>query len=137
MASLSPSIPHVELPDFGREAPCIAHPEPYLRLGTATDEKDREREVKAAKASCRNCPAANACLLWALTNPQLTKFGVWAATTPRQRQRLRERLAKRLGPDWARLLQRKQHQAVRGTASTTPGRNYAASLTSAPARRAA
>ncbi|MFD6574567.1 hypothetical protein ACFWDV_29205, partial [Streptomyces diastaticus] len=57
------------------------------------------------------------CLRWALTNPtEVTRVGIWAATAPYERQRLRARLAKRLGPHWtdvlaARLQDRKDRAA--------------------------
>jgi WhiB family redox-sensing transcriptional regulator len=39
-------------------------------------------------------------LKWALANPHLTPTGVWAATTQRDRNRLRRNLRERLGDDW-------------------------------------
>ncbi|WP_398691773.1 hypothetical protein [Streptomyces atratus] len=40
------------------------------------------------------------CLKWVLANPDLTKTGVWAATTKRDRTQLRKQLVARLGEDW-------------------------------------
>ncbi|GGP90242.1 WhiB family transcriptional regulator [Streptomyces melanogenes] len=67
-----------------------------------TDEEPRGREKALAKAThaCSGCPVVTGCLKWALANPELTKAGVWAATTLRERTRLRKQLVGRLGDDW-------------------------------------
>lgn len=54
--------------------------------------------------ACSGCPIVTACLRWALVNKPVTRFGIWAATTPGQRNGLRKRLADRLGPDWIDVL---------------------------------
>ncbi|MGQ4347526.1 hypothetical protein [Streptomyces sp. SAS_275] len=43
-------------------------------------------------------------LLWALVNKQAARGGIWAATTPRERNTLRKRITDRLGPDWIDVL---------------------------------
>jgi WhiB family redox-sensing transcriptional regulator len=67
-----------------------------------TDEDSRAREKALAKAkhACSGCPIVKGCLKWALANPGLTKTGVWAATTARDRKQLRKQLVARLGDDW-------------------------------------
>ncbi|MEU3516859.1 WhiB family transcriptional regulator [Streptomyces sp. NPDC006654] len=56
-------------------------------------------EVRAATALCSRCPLVRACLIWALDNPTLTYDGIWGATTPAQRKKLRQGLIERLGPE--------------------------------------
>ncbi|OQQ13106.1 hypothetical protein B0675_39440 [Streptomyces sp. M41(2017)] len=70
---------------------------------TAGGEETRQR-IEAARTACAGCPAASDCLLWALVNKQATRVGIWAATTPRERNTLRKRIADRLGPDWVDAL---------------------------------
>ncbi|MCE0446818.1 hypothetical protein LT493_26195 [Streptomyces tricolor] len=41
---------------------------------------------------------------WALVNQPLTKVGIFASTTPKQRTALRKRIVYRLGPDWIDVL---------------------------------
>lgn len=60
----------------------------------------RPAALNLAKRTCAACPIAAGCLKWALANPKLTPTGVWAATTQRDRNRLRRNLRKRLGDDW-------------------------------------
>ncbi|MFI1786460.1 hypothetical protein [Streptomyces rubiginosohelvolus] len=62
---------------------------------------------------------ATECLKWALANPGLAQTGVWAATTKRERKRLRKRLVARLGDDWPGVVadqdrrRREQQRAAR------------------------
>ena len=44
-------------------------------------------KVNAAKAICNQCPLISDCLDYAISNADLD--GIWGATTPRERQRLR------------------------------------------------
>lgn len=46
-------------------------------------------QVNAAKDICRQCPLLNPCLEYALFEPNLE--GIWGATTPRERQRIRSK----------------------------------------------
>lgn len=64
------------------------------------------KELAWARRACSGCPLAAECLKWALVNEHLTPVGIFAATTPRQRKTLRDRLADRLGPDWIDVLAR-------------------------------
>ncbi|MFD9398175.1 WhiB family transcriptional regulator [Streptomyces sp. NPDC060011] len=66
--------------------------------------KDTQQRIEEARTACASCPAATNCLLWALVNKQATRVGIWAATTPRERNTLRKRIADRLGPDWVNVL---------------------------------
>ncbi|MFI2673158.1 WhiB family transcriptional regulator [Streptomyces albidoflavus] len=63
------------------------------------------KRIDRARTLCTNCPLATDCLRWALVNPtEITRVGIWAATAPYERQRLRARLAQRLGPNWVDVL---------------------------------
>ncbi|MGW6493199.1 WhiB family transcriptional regulator [Streptomyces sp. NPDC055056] len=66
--------------------------------------KDTRQRIEAARTACASCSAATDCLLWALVNQQASRVGIWAATTPRERNTLRKRIADRLGPDWIDVL---------------------------------
>lgn len=44
-------------------------------------------QIRAAKAVCNQCPLLNPCLEYAVTQTDLD--GIWGATTPRERQRIR------------------------------------------------
>lgn len=50
-------------------------------------------KVDAVKNICRQCPLLNACLEYALSEPSLD--GIWGATTPRERQRIRSQRRRR------------------------------------------
>ncbi|MEU8548968.1 WhiB family transcriptional regulator [Streptomyces roseoverticillatus] len=70
-------------------------------------------ELERAKDTCRACPVARQCLLWALANPALTPVGVWASTTPKDRAALRIRLEQRLGQDWVGAVTHRQGKGTR------------------------
>ncbi|MFD8629625.1 WhiB family transcriptional regulator [Streptomyces hygroscopicus] len=63
-----------------------------------------ERRLARARRACSGCPIVKDCLRWALVNKDLTKVGIYAATTPAQRTALRKRMVDRLGPDWIDVL---------------------------------
>jgi WhiB family redox-sensing transcriptional regulator len=44
-------------------------------------------DIDAAKAACLSCPLLVRCGAWAI--PQTDLEGIWAATTPRERRRIR------------------------------------------------
>ncbi|MFG3042889.1 WhiB family transcriptional regulator [Streptomyces sp. NPDC048330] len=67
---------------------------------TDDDPRAREKALAKAKHACSGCPIVKGCLKWALANPALTRTGVWAATTKRDRTQLRKQLVARLGADW-------------------------------------
>ncbi|WP_327372425.1 WhiB family transcriptional regulator [Streptomyces sp. NBC_01216] len=67
---------------------------------TDEDPRAREKALVKAKHACSGCPIVKGCLKWALANADLTKAGVWAATTARDRKQLRKQLVARLGDDW-------------------------------------
>lgn len=77
-------------------------------------------ELEAARRACSRCPLAPDCLLWALVNKDLTPVGIFAGTTPRQRTKLRNRLAARLGPDWIDVLA--DQDPARRTLAVAPDR---------------
>ncbi|WP_432009524.1 WhiB family transcriptional regulator [Streptomyces bacillaris] len=91
-----------------------------------TDQNPRAREktLAQAKHACSGCPIVKECLKWALANPALTKTGVWAATTKRDRTQLRKQLVARLGEDWVGVvaeqdrLRRERARAVRAVPPT-------------------
>ncbi|MFD8621454.1 WhiB family transcriptional regulator [Streptomyces sp. NPDC059513] len=91
-----------------------------------TDKEPRAREKALAKAkhACSGCPIVRDCLKWALANPTLTKTGVWAATTKRDRTQLRKQLVARLGADWVGVvaeqdrLRRERARAARAVPPT-------------------
>lgn len=73
------------------EVPCRADPE---RMFPSSHGAARPAEDKAAKEVCRTgnngepCPVLDACLRYAL---RYDVDGIWAATTPDERQAIRER----------------------------------------------
>jgi WhiB family redox-sensing transcriptional regulator len=67
---------------------------------TDKEPRAREKALAQAKHACSGCPIVKDCLKWALANPALTKTGVWAATTARDRKQLRKQLVARLGDNW-------------------------------------
>ncbi len=101
----APNAPAIPDPDpripFPRtEQPTACRANPGWFSHERTTGAQRERDIARAKKACRACPVAEGCLKWALANPDLTRVGVWAATTPRDRTALRQRLKERLGQDW-------------------------------------
>lgn len=48
-----------------------------------------EYAIEAAKKVCRRCPVQMQCLQWALEKGE--EFGVWGATSERERRRMRFR----------------------------------------------
>ena len=46
-------------------------------------------QIETARQVCRTCPVRLECLDWALARPYLE--GIWAATTPLERRRLRKK----------------------------------------------
>ena len=50
-----------------------------------------EPEMAAAIRICRGCPVREACLAWALDTR--VKYGIWGATTERERRRMFRRSA--------------------------------------------
>lgn len=55
---------------------------------------DSALEQAEAADRCRACPIRSQCLAYALDHPKDTEWGVWAATTPRQRRSMRRQFAK-------------------------------------------
>ncbi|KAB2588012.1 WhiB family transcriptional regulator [Streptomyces cyaneofuscatus] len=79
------------------DQPLACHTNPALfaieDVSTTDDPRAREKATTEAKQACSGCPVVTECLKWALANPGLTPTGVWAATTKRDRKRLRRRPA--------------------------------------------
>ncbi len=50
---------------------------------------DRGQSAKAGKAICAACRARAECLAFALEFPESAEFGVWGATTPKERRALK------------------------------------------------
>lgn len=78
---------------------CRSQPDLFA-IEDIPNRTEYHRAMKDAKRACSGCPIVEACLKWALANPNLTQRGVWAATTGLERRRLRRRLTERLGTDW-------------------------------------
>ena len=53
------------------------------------DEPGRRHSAEPARRICRNCPVQAECLDFALNQENL--YGIWGATTPNQRTRLRRK----------------------------------------------
>ncbi|MEU9943108.1 WhiB family transcriptional regulator [Streptomyces lavendulae] len=92
----------IPFPETDQALRCRTEPSLFSIEDIRTDEDPRAREkaLVQVKHACSGCPIVEGCLKWALANPSLTKTGVWAATTARDRTRLRKQLAARLGADW-------------------------------------
>ncbi|MER6441305.1 WhiB family transcriptional regulator [Streptomyces sp. NPDC001185] len=91
---------------------CRTDPRAFdVERGQVSDPAEADR-IRKAKAGCRTCPVAAACLRWALIHPDLSRDGVWAATTAPDRSALRRRLEARLGPQWAEVLATKAPATV-------------------------
>lgn len=116
----------IPFPDSDQPLACRTDPVLFAieDVSTADDPRARERATAQAKKACSTCPVVTACLKWALANPDLTQTGVWAATTKRERKRLRKQLVARLGDDWPGVVadqdrRRREQQRVVRTAPPT------------------
>ncbi|MEU1668567.1 WhiB family transcriptional regulator [Streptomyces sparsogenes] len=101
----TPNIPAVvaddRIPFPHTETPTRCQDDPKLfAIEDVADRTEREKALVKAKAACSGCPIVKDCLKWALANKPLTPTGVWAATTARERNKLRKDLVRRLGNDW-------------------------------------
>jgi WhiB family redox-sensing transcriptional regulator len=75
----------------GPEVGCAsADPEEFFPPGYGMEWR---REVDGAKARCLACPLLDACMSWAI--PQTDLEGIWGATTPRERRRIRTQQRKK------------------------------------------
>jgi WhiB family redox-sensing transcriptional regulator len=45
----------------------------------------------AARSMFASCSVRDACLTWALENPESAEFGVWGGTSPEERRKLKRR----------------------------------------------
>lgn len=54
-------------------------------------------QSRQAKTVCFGCPVIRECLRYALDRPEESAHGIWAATTARQREKLRQPRASRAG----------------------------------------
>ncbi|MET8291362.1 WhiB family transcriptional regulator [Streptomyces sp. NPDC005132] len=104
MAILDLRVQRIPLPTPATRTACRNDPQTFdVERGEVTDSAAADG-IRQAKATCRTCPIATACLRWALTHPDLSRGGVWAATTEPERTKLRKRLKSRLGSGWAEVL---------------------------------
>ncbi|MFE7675831.1 WhiB family transcriptional regulator [Streptomyces albidoflavus] len=90
---------------------------------TDQDPRAREKALTKAKHACSGCPIVKGCLKWALANPALTKTGVWAATTKRDRTQLRKQLVARLGENWVGVVaeqDRRRRERARAARAVPP-----------------
>ncbi|ESQ01750.1 hypothetical protein B590_30233 (plasmid) [Streptomyces sp. PVA_94-07] len=93
----------IPFPETDQVLPCRTSPALFQIDDTPNTDRDpraREKALTKAKHACSGCPIVKGCLKWALANPALTRTGVWAATTKRDRTQLRKDLVARLGVDW-------------------------------------
>ncbi|MCX4799897.1 WhiB family transcriptional regulator [Streptomyces sp. NBC_01242] len=95
-------FPHTEQTLRCRTNPALFEIEDIHNTGE--DSHAREKALTKAARACSGCPIVKGCLKWALANPDLTKTGVWAATTARDRKQLRKKLVERLGADWVAVV---------------------------------
>ncbi|MEU8842687.1 WhiB family transcriptional regulator [Streptomyces roseus] len=111
----------IPFPETDQALRCRREPGLFSIEDIPTDEDPRAREkaLVTVKHACSGCPIVRGCLKWALANPGLTKTGVWAATTARDRKQLRKQLVARLGADWVGVVaeqdrrQRERQRAAR------------------------
>ncbi|MFE1545491.1 WhiB family transcriptional regulator [Streptomyces microflavus] len=124
IATLVPADTRIPFPDSEQPLACRTDPALFAieDVSTTDDPRAREKATAQAKKSCSGCPVAAECLKWALANPDLTQTGVWAATTKRDRTRLRKQLTARLGDDWASAVaeQDRRRREQRRIARTAP-----------------
>ncbi|MEV3851758.1 WhiB family transcriptional regulator [Streptomyces microflavus] len=123
-ATLVPADPRIPFPVSDQPLACRTNPAQFAieDVSTTDDPRAREKATAQAKQACSTCPIVTECLKWALAHPDLTPTGVWAATTKRDRTRLRKQLTARLGNDWARVVadQDRRRREQRHTARTAP-----------------
>ncbi|MEU9197754.1 WhiB family transcriptional regulator [Streptomyces hundungensis] len=112
----------IPFPDTDQALRCRTSPDLFAIEdihNTDEDPRAREKALVKVKHACSGCPIVKDCLKWALANPGLTKTGVWAATTARERTQLRKQLVARLGEDWVGVvaeqdrLRRERQRAAR------------------------
>ncbi|MDI6413178.1 WhiB family transcriptional regulator [Streptomyces albus] len=97
--------PRFPFPHSPAPTRCQTEPATFdFSRGSGVSRDAREGQLARARRACSACPIVKDCLKWALVNKDLTKTGVFAATTPLQRTALRKRMADRLGPDWTDVL---------------------------------
>ncbi|MET7458307.1 WhiB family transcriptional regulator [Streptomyces sp. NPDC005574] len=102
--------PRIPFPVPATPTACRRTPQAFdVDRGEVSDLTAADR-IRQAKAACRACPAAAACMRWALAHPALTRTNVWAATTAPERAALRKRLVGRLGPDWIGVIARQSSE---------------------------
>ncbi|MEU0360039.1 WhiB family transcriptional regulator [Streptomyces cyaneofuscatus] len=124
-ATLVSADTRIPFPDSDQPLACRTEPRVFAieDVSTTDDPRAREKAAAQAKKACSTCPVAAECLKWALANPDLTPTGVWAATTKRERKRLRKQLVARLGDDWPGVVaeqdRRREQQRNAGTAPPT------------------
>ncbi|WP_097973404.1 WhiB family transcriptional regulator [Streptomyces sp. gb14] len=124
IATLVSADTRLPFPDSDQPLACRTEPRLFAieDVSTTDDPRAREKATEQAKKACSGCPVASECLKWALANPDLTQTGVWAATTKRERKRLRVRLVARLGDDWVGAVaeEDRRRRERRRTARTAP-----------------
>ncbi|MFH8717503.1 WhiB family transcriptional regulator [Streptomyces zaomyceticus] len=99
--------PRFPFPHTTAPTRCRTRPELFdLASGdlSVDTKKATQKRLEQARRACSACPVVTACLRWALVNKPVTQDGVFAGTTPGQRNVLRCRLADRIGPDWVYVL---------------------------------
>lgn len=118
-----PAITEVQLPFPRTTTPVRCRTNPTVfDIDDITGRDEREAAIAKASHACAGCPIVRECLKWALLHPDLTRTGIWAATTPKLRTALRKRTAARLGPGWKQVLfaQEREKERRRRAARSTP-----------------
>lgn len=95
--------------DWYEQAACIDTADSLEHIFFPPDD-NYEPVINQAAQICQTCPAYDKCHTWAVDNPRWTQHGVWAATTPRDRETIRERRRKA----WRQHNAGQQHNAGRG-----------------------
>lgn len=120
--AIIPADDRIPFPHTDQILRCRTNPADFAIEDIHTDQ-DRHARMNAlakAKRACSGCPIVQGCLKWALANPDLTRTGVWAATTPRDRKDLRNKLTARLGDDWVAVVsEQDRRRAQRQRAART------------------
>ncbi|WP_370424344.1 WhiB family transcriptional regulator (plasmid) [Streptomyces sp. QH1-20] len=116
--TIKPADDRVPFPHTDQTLGCRTNPALFeIDAIPASDSRAREKALANAARVCSGCPIVQGCLKWALANPKLTKNGVWAATTSRDRTKLRKKLVDRLGEDWVAVVaeqdRRREQRAAR------------------------
>jgi WhiB family redox-sensing transcriptional regulator len=77
---------NLRIPTFAAPAACAGMPTDVF-YPVMPKRQEETPGTRRAKGICSGCKARDECLAWALQHDE--RHGVWGATTPRQRQRIK------------------------------------------------